>query len=42
MALDGEFDSKIKFIVYADDIIYSFRIQSCLIKLEKQTKEKSK
>lgn len=33
MNLDGEFESKIKFIIYVDDILYSFRIQSHRVKL---------
>jgi len=42
MNLDGEVESTMKFIIYADDIIDSFRVQSCLVKSEKQAKEKSK
>lgn len=42
IGLHGEFESKIKFIIYADVIRYSFEIQSCLVKLEKQAEEKSK
>lgn len=38
----AEFESKVKFIIYADVIRYSFRIQSCLVKWEKQAEEKSK
>lgn len=35
IGLHGEFESKIKFLIYADDIRHSFRIQSCLVLSEK-------
>lgn len=42
IGLHAEFERKTKFIIYADVIRYSFRIQNCLVKWEKWAEEKSK